>query len=539
MLRNFWVKTVLGIIIYIVTTTLYAETQPKFDIIPITQTKWNLPVNGAITVIYRITNKTIVTRTLTMKPISGITQSTNGTGYCGNPFKLAHGQSCLLVLPITGSQISGGAIIGGPVICKTNGPRDNTPDPFLCSQPSAANSLDITSVGFQLATLSVSPTPLELVILGYSRSVTVTNLSTTVTALNVATQLPSSWVGVVGLTSNGCTSISPGGACILTFTPGAIMPSPSTQSFIAVGSNTTPASFVVSVSKISQSISFTSTPTPPVEVNDTYHPTAIATSGLPVTITVDANSSSVCSITGAPTSTYTVTFISVGTCILDANQGGDGTYNAAKEVQQSITVGKIPQTITFSSPPSNPKVGDTDAIYATASSGLTPVTLTVAPSSASICTLSGSTSPSSVTFLAVGNCIINANQAGNGIYNAATNSETIGVGKASQTISFSTPPTHATVGGSTYSITATASSGLPVDLIVDPTSASICTLSGSTSPSTVSFIGAGTCKLIATQAGNDQYSPVTNSQSFTVFKGDQTITFTSPPPRTWGGRRHI
>jgi len=50
---------------------------------------------------------------------------------------------------------------------------------------------------------------------------------------------------------------------------------------------------------------------------------------------------------------------------------------------------------------------------------------------------------------------------------------------ASQPISLtSAAPSAARVGGSTYSVTATATSGLPVTFTIDPTTTSICSISG-------------------------------------------------------------
>ncbi len=86
--------------------------------------------------------------------------------------------------------------------------------------------------------------------------------------------------------------------------------------------------------KLPQTITFTSA----VPVNAivgwlTYTPSASATSGLPVSITVDTAASTVCSISGG-----IVSFIGVGTCILDANQEGNLLYEAAPQVQQSFNV---------------------------------------------------------------------------------------------------------------------------------------------------------------------------------------------------------
>ena len=53
---------------------------------------------------------------------------------------------------------------------------------------------------------------------------------------------------------------------------------------------------------------------------------------------------SACSIAGA-----TVSFTGAGSCVIDANQAGNTNYNAATQVQQTVTVTKANQTITFTS----------------------------------------------------------------------------------------------------------------------------------------------------------------------------------------------
>jgi hypothetical protein len=83
----------------------------------------------------------------------------------------------------------------------------------------------------------------------------------------------------------------------------------------------------------------------------------------------------------------------------------------------------------------------------------------------------------------------------------------------SQTITFtSSAPTTATVGG-TYTVSATASSGLPVTYSIDSsTTPGACTINGAM----VSFTGAGNCVIDATEAGDAAYSSVTASQTVVV-----------------------
>jgi hypothetical protein len=84
--------------------------------------------------------------------------------------------------------------------------------------------------------------------------------------------------------------------------------------------------------------------------------------------------------------------------------------------------------------------------------------------------------------------------------------------KSTQTISFtSTEPGSATVGGSTYTAAATASSGLPVSF--SSGTPSVCAVTGSV----VSFMAAGTCTIDADQAGNAEFVAAPQmQQSFAV-----------------------
>jgi hypothetical protein len=168
--------------------------------------------------------------------------------------------------------------------------------------------------------------------------------------------------------------------------------------------------------KRTQTVAFTSANPSPVAVGATYTPRARATSKLPVTITVDAASSAVCSKSGA-----LVTFNGAGTCTLNARQSGNTVFVAAPRVQQAVTVTapvpvtKESQTVAFTSTnPSPVTVGATYTPTASATSGLT-VEITVDAASAGACSLSSGV----VTFDAAGTCTIDADQPGDAAYDAA------------------------------------------------------------------------------------------------------------------------
>src|SRR5205085_1429517 len=211
-----------------------------------------------------------------------------------------------------------------------------------------------------------------------------------------------------------------------------------------------------------------------------------------VTFSAAPASSGVCSVSGS-----TVTFVGAGTCTIDADQPGNANYLAAPRVQQSFAVSLAGQTIHFTSaPPAGASAGDPSyTAAATATSGL-PVTFSADPTSAGVCSVSGAT----VSLTGSGTCTIDADQAGDASNAAAPQAQqSFPVGLTTQTISFTSPPPGgAVVGGPTYTVSATASSGLPVTFAVAPASAGVCSLSGSV----VSFVGAGTCTINANQGGN-------------------------------------
>ena len=85
----------------------------------------------------------------------------------------------------------------------------------------------------------------------------------------------------------------------------------------------------------SQTVSFSTTAPSPGVAGNTYAASASATSTLPVTYSIDSSSTSgTCSVNA----TGQVSFLAAGTCVLDANQSGDGNWSAAPQAQQVITV---------------------------------------------------------------------------------------------------------------------------------------------------------------------------------------------------------
>jgi len=178
-----------------------------------------------------------------------------------------------------------------------------------------------------------------------------------------------------------------------------------------------------------------------------YTVIASATSGLPVALSIAAASATVCSLNGS-TSGSKVSLIGVGACTVNADQGGNDSYNAATQVQQTFDVGPASQTISFTSTvPLAPKLGDAPyLVTATATSGLA-VTLAIDAASSSVCAIDGASSGSNVSFIGSGTCTIDATQGGNGSYSAAPlKQQAFAVGPGVATLEFTTQPVDVAAG---------------------------------------------------------------------------------------------
>jgi hypothetical protein len=275
--------------------------------------------------------------------------------------------------------------------------------------------------------------------------------------------------------------------------------SPSNEATNATGTTGTTA----------QTITFNAIPSQIVGGSLTVY--ASASSGLPITWVIVQNGN--CSISGS-----IVTFLNTGNCGVIAFQNGNSIYAAAQAVGQIIVVNSpTSQTISFTTPASQAP-NTMEALTATASSGLT---VSFASTTASICTVEGSTA----TLMATGTCSITASQPGNNVYAAATpvsRSFTV-TAPLSQTITFSSVPQQH-VGG-TLTISATASSGLPVTFTIVQNGN--CSISGNV----VTFLNVGNCGVIANQAGNGTYAAAPAVGQVIVVNQPvaQTITFGSLP----------
>lgn len=112
---------------------------PLLTFTPLTPTTVQVHANETVVVQYQVQNESHRSHTWMLKPMVGISQLTTG-GACPNPFVLGYQGTCTLYLTINGSQLSGD-VESGPVVCQQG--RNGQPDPLLCYQPAAVNSLQI------------------------------------------------------------------------------------------------------------------------------------------------------------------------------------------------------------------------------------------------------------------------------------------------------------------------------------------------------------------------------------------------------------
>lgn len=235
---------------------------------------------------------------------------------------------------------------------------------------------------------------------------------------------------------------------------------------------------------------------------------ATATSGLQVSYA--SSDPAIASISGA-----TVTILKPGVVTITATQAGDATYATAIKVQQTLTINKADQTISFGTL-STKTYGDSSFdLSASATSGLTVSFVSSDPSIASI---SGTT----VTILQAGNVTITAKQSGDVNTNAATDvPQSLLINKASQTISFSSLP-DATMGDPSFALTATATSGLPVSYNSSNSKVAI-------SGSDVTIAASGRATITAIQNGNVNFNSASSvEQTFCINPPKPVATVSNP-----------
>ena len=421
----------------------------------------------------------------------------------------------------------------------TSGTNDFTPDGYTGGLYNAAT-------GYDMATGLGTPngaTLAQALCSSAANPVAVTNPGSQAMTVGTAVSLP---VTATDSREDSLTFSAAGLPPGLSISPsGLISGSPTaagSYSVTVTATDTTGASgsaaFSVTVGQAAQSITFS----PPTSGTVGGSATLSATGGgsaNPVVFSVDASSGpGVCTVSGA--NGATVNYAAAGSCVIDANQAGGAGYTAAPTVTQTITVGQAgpaSQSIVFI-PPATGTVGGSAVLSATGGGSGNPVVFSVDGSSGSgVCSVSGST----VSYLAAGSCVIDANQAGNASYTAAqavTKTITVDQGPAFVTDS---PPLTAVV-GQPYDYTFTASgtpapayalaSGAPSWLSVDASTGEV---TGTPPSCTTSFSYAVTATDPAGTSTAGPFTVTVSTASSSAGRADLSAALSCPASMTVDG----
>ncbi|HWZ01536.1 MAG TPA: hypothetical protein VNX17_10665 [Edaphobacter sp.] len=210
----------------------------------------------------------------------------------------------------------------------------------------------------------------------------------------------------------------------------------------------------------------------------------------------------------------TVTLTGAGTVVLQASEAADTNYTSATQ-NVTFTVAATTPTISFTVP--NHTYGDASFLISATSNSTGAFTYTVVSGPA---TISGST----VTLTGAGAVVLQASEAADTNYTAATQNASFTVAAGTPTINF-TVPNH-TYGDATFAVSATSNStGAFTYMVVSGPA----TVAGST----VTLTGAGTVVLQASEAADTNYTVATQNVSFTIAAGTPTINF-AVPDHTYG-----
>ncbi|NJC74320.1 hypothetical protein HC031_32100, partial [Planosporangium thailandense] len=295
----------------------------------------------------------------------------------------------------------------------------------------------------------------------------------------------------------------------------------------AIGWIPVTATVTLHVNQAGQTLSFS----PPIDdaVTHTYGDapfgaTAVSSAGLPVTYRVGADDACVSSPQGDGSTRLAIT--AAGSCTLTVNQPGDGNYSAAVPLTHAFSVARQTPKLTLA-----PK----DTTYGTAL-GADQLDAAIAPAEAGAhgrtgYTLDGAPLPAD-GIVPAGTHTLTATYTPDpttgGNFNGTSVDATFTVAQAAQQISFAALGDR-TVGDAGFTVTATASTGLPV--VFRTATSTVCTVAPT---GTVTVLHAGTCTIDADQPGDNNYLPAhTVARSFTVRQAAQTIHFTSPGDHTY------
>jgi Galactose oxidase, central domain/FG-GAP-like repeat/Divergent InlB B-repeat domain/Kelch motif len=227
--------------------------------------------------------------------------------------------------------------------------------------------------------------------------------------------------------------------------------------------------------------------------------------------------------------------LAAGICQFRATRAEDALYVEASRLSQQITALKAEQaalSVTLS--PAVLTFGETGTLSITGGSGDGAVTFV--STTPTICSINGN---QLTALLGTSFCSFYAIKAADSNYNEKQSATfSFQVQRASQTITWQSLPTRQ-FGDTPFSVEAFASASSGGTVQFSSTTTNICSTSG-TNGTQVTMLAAGTCTLSAfsAQTGNHNSAPAV-TQSFTVSKANQTITFATLPLVPVGSTRTV
>jgi hypothetical protein len=409
---------------------------------------------------------------------NGFTQAASGDTDCDAPITLTSGQSCELsieFLPTSGTS-SGEAFSGNVTIASNSSNAQSGVNSIAVSGTGTGNS------GTSAQTISFTASSTAT----YGQTITLNGTASSGLAVIYQATGPArildSTLTVTGVGAITVTAYQPGNSTWAAATP------------VAVNITVQQAPLTVTADSFDQALNV-AIPTL------TYTITGFVFSDTQATAT-----------SGAPALTTTAVSSTAGTYPITITQGTlSATNYSLTFVNGTFTVDtRLEQTITFTPSLSTVDYGVSPiALTATASSGLA-VTYTV--------TGPATVSNSTLTITGLGTVTVTASQPGNSSYVPAQSvTQSFVVQRGTQTITFGALP-NLTYGMAPFTLSATASSGLPVTFSVS---------SGfgvSISNNVATVYAASTLTLKASVAGNTDYYAATATESITIAPAPLTIT---------------
>ncbi|MGN6341913.1 MAG: beta strand repeat-containing protein [Ginsengibacter sp.] len=231
-----------------------------------------------------------------------------------------------------------------------------------------------------------------------------------------------------------------------------------------------------------------------------------ATSSSGLTVSYSSSNTNVATVSG-----NTVTIVGAGSTTITASQAGNDNYNAATNVDQTLTVNKAEQTITWANP--------ADITYGTLLSGT--------QLNAVVTGVTGGSATGTVTYTPAAGILLNAGSgqilhvdvAATDNYNAASKEVSINVNKAEQTITWANPA------DITYG---TLLSGTQLNAVVTGITGGSATGAVTYTPAAGTLLNAGTSQTLHVDvAATDNYNAASKDVSINVNQRPIAITPTS------------